>query len=840
MNWQWLIKMAWRDSRKNKGRLALFTSSILLGIAALVAINSFAVNLKSQIDKEAKSLLGADLEVKSRQPIPSEVYAMLDSLELEQIREISFASMVYFQSSGETRLVEVRGVEGDYPFYGTLLTEPESAAKKINKKGSSLIDKSLLLQFKASIGDTVRIGNSPFIIDGSILSIPGQSAIRSGVAPPVFIPYHQIPETGLLQKGSRINYRAYVKYPDDFDPAVFENLIKPRLKALDIGFDDVEERKRELGEAYSNLSGFLNLTAFVALLLGCIGVASSAHIYIKSKVNSIAVLRCLGATGNQSLWIYLLQISAMSFVGAALGAILGSSIQFILPQLFESFLPFEVNLSISWISIFQGIVLGLFIAVLFALTSLLNIRKISPLKVLRASYENNEQDKNVYWVYALLILLIYAFSYFQLGNLLRALFFTLGLLLSFGILTALARIVMWLLRRYFPRQSSMVLRQSLSNLYRPNNQTLVLIVSIGLGTALITTLFLSQGLLLEKIKFSSKAKNQPNMVLFDVQDDQKEALHEMTDSLGLPVLQKVPIVNIRLHSLRGMTPKEIKADSTIKVKKWTLDREYRVTYRDSLSESESIVQGEWQGKLENPGDSIFVSLAENIAEDMLAEVGDPIAFNVQGAIIQTYVGSIRKIDWQRMQTNFMVVFPSGVLEKAPKFHVLLTRYDSIPQSALYQRAVVQRFPNISIIDLKLVLSTVDQLLGRVSFVIQFMAFLSIFTGLIVLIGSVLLSKYQRLWESVLLRTLGASQFQILSINALEYFFLGSLASLSGIFIALVSTWFLSWYSFKAIFAPTFLPLLITYLSITTITVLIGLSNSREIINKTPLEILRGE
>lgn len=832
------MKMAWRDSHKNRGRLALFTGSILLGIAALVAINSFAFNLKNQVNQEAKSLLGADLEIISRKAIPDQLYSFLDSLQLEQVREISFASMVYFKASSETRLVEVRGVEGNYPFYGTLLTEPKSAAQNLNKKGTSLIDKSLLLQFKANAGDTVQIGRSAFTISGSILSIPGQSAIRSGVAPPVFIPYGEIPETGLLQKGSRINYRVFVKYPDGFDPAVFKKLIKPRLETMDLGFNDVEGRKRELSEAFSNLTGFLNLTAFVALLLGCIGVASSAHIYIKSKVNSIAVLRCLGASGNQGLWIYLFQIVAMSLLGAVLGALLGSSLQFILPQLLESFLPFEVELSISWVSIMQGIGVGLLIAILFALTSLLNIRKISPLKVLRASYESHEQDKNVYWVYLLLILFIYGFSFFQLGNWLYALLFTIGLLMAFGLLTALARMVMWLLRRYFPRNASMIVRQSLSNLYRPNNQTLVLLVSIGLGTALITTLFLSRGLLLEKIKFSSSAQNQPNMVLFDVQDEQTEALQQMTDSLGLPVIQEVPIVNVRLHSLRGLSSREIKSDSTVKVKKWVLDREYRVTYRDSLSISESIIQGKWYGRVENPGDSIFVSLAENIAEDMQAKIGDPVAFNVQGAIIQTYVGSIRKIDWQRMQTNFFVVFPSGVLEKAPKFHVLLTRYDSIPQSAMYQRAVVKRFPNISIIDLKLVLNTVDQLLGRVSFVIQFMAFLSIFTGLIVLIGSVMLSKYQRLWESVLLRTLGASQFQILSINALEYFFLGSLASLSGIFIALLTTWFISWYSFDVVFAPTFLPLFLTYVSITFITMLIGLSNSREIIRKSPLQILR--
>lgn len=840
MNFSFLFKTAWRDSRKNRGRLLLFTGSIFLGISALVAINSFSFNLKNQIETEAKQLLGADLEVKSRQAIPDSIYQLFDSLGMQMSREISFASMIYFEKSNDTRLVDMKAVEKHFPFYGKISTSPDGAVNALEEGRNALVDQTLMLQFGAENGDPVKIGDLTFTIQGKILSIPGQAAIRSGVAPPVFFPYNLVEETGLLQKGSRINYKVYLKYPEGFTVEQFKEIIKPKLEAAELSYDDIAERKEELGEAYSNMSGFLNLTAFVALLLGCIGVASSAHIYIKGKVESIAVLRCLGATGNQSLLIYLIQISIMSFFGSLAGAVFGSALQWLLPSMFESFLPFDVTLQISWLAVIQGVFLGVLVAVLFALTSLLQIRQISPLKVLRASYESSAKSKGNSLVYVAIVVLIFVFSWFQLSTWWEALIFTMGLFFAFGLLTGFANLIMWLLRNYFPVQQSMILRQSVSNLYRPNNQTLVLIVSIGLGTALISTLFMSQDMLLDKIKFSSSMQNRPNMLLFDIQDGQKDELHAFTDSFGLPILQEVPIVNMRLHSINGLTSEEIKKDTTIPIKKWVMGREYRVTYRDSLSDSETLTHGKWRGKVENQGDSIFISLAQRLAEDMPVKIGSPIVFNVQGALITTYVGSIRKIDWQRLQTNFLIVFPEGVLEAAPKFHVMLTRYDSIQQSAQYQRDMVQKFPNVSIIDLSLVLSTVDNVISRVSFVIRFMAFLSIFTGLIVLIGSVLLSKYQRLSESVLLRTLGASQFQILSINALEYFILGSLASLSGIFIALACSWGLSWYSFDAVFAPSLWPILLTYFGITGITVLIGLSNSREIINKAPLEILRGE
>jgi putative ABC transport system permease protein len=208
--------------------------------------------------------------------------------------------------------------------------------------------------------------------------------------------------------------------------------------------------------------------------------------------------------------------------------------------------------------------------------------------------------------------------------------------------------------------------------------------------------------------------------------------------------------------------------------------------------------------------------------------------------MDTYVGSIRTVDWQRVQTNFLVVFPTGVLERAPQFHVLITRVASDRQAARFQQAVVKGFPNVSVIDLKLILQTIDEIIGKISFVIRFMAFFSIITGVIVLIGSVIISKYQRIRESVLLRTMGANRKQILMINALEYFFLGSLSALAGVFIALLGSWALARFSFEVPFSPSVGPVLVVYLIITALTMLIGLSNSRSILNNPPLEVLRQE
>lgn len=841
-NFNWLLRMAWRDSRKNWGRLLLFISSIVVGIAALVGINSFGDNLQKDINGEAKTLLGADLQLETAQPITDSIALFIDSLGGTQARTTNFASMAYFPKSGGTRLAYINALEGDFPFYGKLLTEPESAAQSFRNDGrKALVDRTLMIQFDLEEGDSVKVGNITFVIEGTLLSMPGRNGISASVAPLVLIPMSALEATGLIQKGSRIEYSFFFKYDDNRDVEALVDDIRPRLRAASMRDETVQERKEEIGEAFSNLTGFLNLVSFVALLLGCIGVASAVHIYIKDKVNTVAVLRCIGASGRQAFLIYLIQIGAMGLAGAALGALAGSLLQVWLPIVFGEFLPVNgVSTDLSWASVGIGIVTGLGISLLFALLPLLGIRKVSPLRTLRASFEEPESQKDPlrWFVYLLIFLFILGFTVFQTGIVKEALFFPLGIGLGFLILVGVARLIMWAVKRFFPTRWSYIWRQSLANLYRPNNQTLILMVSIGLGTALISTLFLTRDLLLNDLEFSA-SEDRPNMVLFDIQTPQKAEVAQLTSTFDLPLLQQVPIVTTRLTEIDGYTKSMALQDSIDVFPLWVYNREFRVTYRDTLIDSETIVDGEWHA--DKPDDTnIYVSVADWIADDLDLEIGSKLTFNVQGALVETVVSSTRAIDFKRIQTNFTFVFPSGVLEKAPQFHVIVSRTKDQEQSALFQQALVKAFPNVSVIDLSLVLRTVDDVLGKVSFVIQFMALFSILTGLLVLISSVILSRYQRIKESVLLRTIGASRKQIQQINAIEYFLLGTLATFTGLLLSVGSSWALAVFWFKIPYYPAVLPLLATFVIITGLIILIGMLNNREVVRKPPLEVLRRE
>ncbi|WP_205941073.1 ABC transporter permease [Albibacterium indicum] len=841
LNFPWLIKMALRDSRKNKSRLFLFISSIVLGIAAMVAISSFRDNLMRDIDRQAASLIGADLVLDSRKVLSDSSRKLIDSLKdlsVQFAEEKNFVSMVYFEKSGGSRLVQIRGISGEYPFYGKIETIPQGAADHYQNENTVLVDKTLMLQFDAEVGDTVRIGNSKFRIEGESVQAPGQTGLSSAVAPAIFLPLASLESTGLLQKGSRVNYLYYYQFDTNVDSHQLAERLDERLEKEGLDAESVQMRKERTGRVFGDLTKFLSLVGFIALLLGCIGVSSAVQIYIREKINSIAILRCLGVSGFQAFLIFIFQIIGIGFIGSIIGAGLGVLLQQLIPMVLAELLPVEVNIAVSWPSIWMGVVLGVLISVLFALLPLLSVQRVSPLNTLRASFQATAASSNKQrgFVFLLIVLFIATFARTQLDDWLQTLIFTIAVVAGYLILYGVAAIMIRLVRKYFPNSWAYVWRQGLSNLYRPNNQTVILVMAIGLGTAFISTLFFVKSLLIEQVTFSTQGE-QPNMVLFDIQTRQKDEVTDLVRLSGLPVIQEVPIVTIQLESINGYRQSDVEKDSTLEISTRAFARELRVTFRDSLISSEKITEGSWKGIVAE-GDTALISLDREYAERIGVQVGDEIVCNVQGLLVPTRVGSLREVDWDRVQTNFRIVFPKGIIDDAPQFHVIMTRTPNEETSAAFQLKLVQAFPNVSIIDLKLILTVLDEIISKVSFVIQFMAALSIFTGLVVLLSSILISKFQRIQESVLLRTLGASRKQVLAITALEYFFLGALSSMAGILIAVVSAWALATFNFEIPFRPDFLVILVVLVCVTFLTVIIGIININSILRRPPLEILR--
>lgn len=835
INLSWLCKMAWRDAKASRIRLLLFMASIILGIAAVVSIQLFSQNLTANIQRQSKSLMGADFIIDSKQLPSKRAQAIIDSL-APDASEVNFVSMIAFPKNEGTKLVRIRGLQGDFPFYGFLETQPVAAATTYQKSGGALVDATLMLQFNIVPGDSLKIGELTLPIAGALQAIPGNTAISTSVAPLVIIPNRFIEQTELLQFGSRKEYQFFYNQPNvDLDS--LEERLQPMLEAEDADLDTHTSTSRRLGRRYENVGSFLNLTAFIALLLGCVGIASSVNIYIKEKIKAIAVLKCMGASRKQSFLIFLIQIAGIGIVGGILGTAIGVGLQELFPLILKDFLPFDLTITITPQPIIMGVILGLVMSVLFALLPLLRTWFVSPLEVLRVSENTSKESKNArYLAVFIIIVFLYGFSFWLLKDWLFALAFIGGILVTFGVLAGIAILIMNLVKNYFPKNARFTTRQSLLNLFRPNNQTVVLLVAIGLGTFLISTLYFTKDILLDKTELG-KTKESANLITLDVQSDQIEDVQNTFNANKLPVLDNIPLVTMRMHSIKNELVNKLRADSTAQIKGWILNHEFRTTYRSELLDSEEIIEGEWL-PFQNDDKIIQISISDNLAEDANVKIGDSIVFNVQGVLMPTQVKSIRKVDWANLQLNFTILFPEGVLENAPQFHVLTTYAATEKISAKLQRDLVSKFPNVSVIDLRQVYTVVEDILNKVSWIINFMAFFSILTGIIVLIGSVRTSKYQRIKESVLLRTLGAKNKQILTITALEYLFLGILGSLVGILLAIISSLLLAIFVFKEAFVPSAIPFLIFIPGISLLVLGIGLSNIREVLKSSPLEVLR--
>ena len=836
-----LLKTAIRDSRKDRAKLFMFMSSIILGISALVAINSFNYNLVKDIDNQAATLLGADIAITGNRQLSDSQQAIVDSLDIEaEATETELFSMSYVPKTDASHFVRLKALEGQFPFYGVLKTEPASAYQSFQNAKEALVDYSLMAEHGLVIGDSIKLGTQIFMISGELQSAFGSIGISSSFAPTVYIAKRYLDSTDLVQPGSIVDYAYYYKLNDVVDADAWKEKYNKAFRDESLRIQTIEGQKENLDEAFSSLNNFLNLIALVSLLLGCIGVASSVLIYIKKKIPSIAILRCLGMKGNHAFIIFLIQITALGIASVIIGAILGAVIQKSLPILLQDFLPYQVDMTISWRAVMEGIVAGSIITLLFSIAPLVGIRKISPLRTLRSSFEEDAApiDPLQISIYVTIALSLILFLFQLTKDLKTALIFGAGLLLSYVILFIISKLVIWASKHFIPRQWNFVFRQGLSNLYRPNNQTLTLLISIGLGSAILTTLFIIQGLLLSNVS-SMDSGSQPNMILYGIERHQTEEVKSISAQYDLPIIQDVPIVTMRLAAWKGKTRNEWLADTTRKSSRWAINREARVTYRNYLESDEELIAGRFVGEVAS-GDSVFISLDQGYAESLDVALNDELVWNVQGTLIKTYVSSFRDIEFRSMRTRFFILFPNGVLENAPQFNVIVTKSPDPAVTASYRSAVVKALPNVSVVDLSMILSTLNDILSKVSYVIKFMAAFSILTGLIVLISSLMLSKFQRVKESVLLRTLGASKNQILKINATEYGLLGGLSALTGIMISIVAAYLLSKFQFELDFDLNWLPIIAIFILVTLITVIIGLLNSREVIIKTPLEVLRNE
>lgn len=844
-----LAGLAWRESRSARRKLFLYMSTIAVGVAALVAIDSFARNVTRSVAEQSRSLLGGDVQLTSRRPFSNGVELLLDSLNRRGIpnaRSTTFPSMALVTRTGGTRLTQVHGVGQRYPIYGQITTIPAGRYETLGAGPNALVDPAILIATGGRVGDTLTVGYGKFVVTGTLKDVPGTSGLSSAFAPRVYVPERYLPETRLLTFGSTAEYTALLRLPKDSDPKLFVTRFQRRLQKDEVNTRTVSDTEQQAARATETLATFIGIVGLVALLLGGIGVASGVRAFVGRKIDTVAIFRCLGASGNQVLAMYVAQAAVMGLAGAAIGAALGVGIQFLLPYAFADLLPVDVHVTPEPVAIVTGLLTGGWIALVFALRPLIALRNVSPLQTLRR--DADAEVLKVRWndiprllVDVALVASVVGVAVGRAQSVKQGIGLAAGTGVVLLVLSIVAAALSQVARRTLRTGWPYVVRQGVANIHRPANQTRAVMLSLGFGAFLVTTLYLVQDNVVRDLTVNAAASGA-NMLLFDVQDDQAAPIDSTMRARGFRVVQQSPLVSMRIAAINGRTLSQIIADSGKQSRaRWAVRREYRSTFRDTMTGGEQIVRGRWFQSSSTPmasGDTGEVSLDEGVAQELRIKLGDVVTWNVQGVQIPTRVTSMRSIKWARFEPNFFAVFPSRVLAGAPHQYTILARVPGAVNVAELQRDMVRRFPNVSSIDLSLITETIGRIVDKVGTAVRFMALFSLLMGIPVLFSAVSATRRERVRESVLLKTLGATRAQILRILLTEYALLGVLGSLTGLLLAIGGGWALVHFVFHVGYSPSLVPALIIAAVMTTIAILIGVIAGRGVFKETAMAALR--
>ncbi|HEX4936036.1 MAG TPA: FtsX-like permease family protein [Gemmatimonadaceae bacterium] len=867
-----LVSLAWRESRSTRRRLLLYMSSISLGVAALVAIDSFAANINRSVRAQSRALVGGDVSFSARQGWTKGIDTLFDSLGATGVtlaRETSFASMATAKAKGTTRLAQVRGVTDAYPLYGEVTTEPAGRWAALQQGRVALVDPSLLIALDVAVGDSLQLGYATFEIAGSLVNVPGDPGMAAAIGPRIYIADRHVADTKLLTFGSRADYEAFARLRPWVDAENWLKAIRPRLDSARVRARTVSESETSLTESIDQLANFLGIVGIVALLLGGVGVASGVNAWVARKIDIVAVLRCVGATSRQVLLIYATQAALMGLLGASIGALIGIAIQFALPGLLKGALPLDVQVQVEPTAIATGIALGVWIALAFALRPLVALRRISPLQAIRRNVNPPKAlgfDWALWTVNLFIAATVVGISATRANAPREVIGFSAGIAGVLVLLVLSAALLSRVARASVSARWPYVIRQGVANLYRPANQTRSVVLSLGFGAFLVTTLYLVQSNLLAQLRITEEA-SRGNLLFFDVQDDQGLGVDSIVRAAGIPVIQRTPIVTMRIALVNGKTPDELaprrSADTLGEAQGggagggargrnaqrpqgerrpagWALRREYRSTFRDTLFTGETVLAGKWFGQTPaptgKPADE--VSLESDIADDLNVALGDVITWDVQGVRIPTRVTSIREVNWARFEPNFYAVFQSKTLAQAPKTFVLLGAATDPRLTAQVQSAVVRRYPNVASIDLSLVRKTVGEISRRASLAIRFLAIFSLAMGIPVLFSAVAATRRERVREGVLLKTLGATRAQIGRILVSEYTVLGVLGSLTGLVLSFGGAWAIMRYVFDRPFTAATAQALGISAAMMGMAVLIGMLSGRDVFKETAMTALR--
>jgi putative ABC transport system permease protein len=862
-----VFRMMARELRSSWRRLLFFFICVAVGVGAIVALRSVIQSVRGGLMREARSIIASDVLVSTNRPWTDEVRSALDQRltspdVLARMEAIEMATMVRPEVGAATaRMVELRGVQPGFPYYGEVkLQDGTPFSHDLLRGRGTLVRPELLTQLGITTGQRIVVGGHTFTVRGVISQEPGRRVGAFSFGSRVLVDYDDLRATGLLTFGSRASYQILLR--------VREQAVERLTRDLRRDFRDrfVQARsyrstEDDIGEDLLRAENYLSLVGFIMVVLGGIGVWSVTRVFVKQKIRSVAILKCVGATAGQVLATYIAQVMLLGLGGSLLGVGIAAIAIAVIPESAASAfgnVPYGLTLSAA----LQGIAVGLLVSLLFSLVPLLEVRRVKPLLLLRGSEVGMaagfpatkrrafplslipaaawRADPVQIGAAVAVTALLVAIAAWQAASITVALvvcggFAAVSLILH-GAGALFVRVVRPLaVAPWFP------LRHAVVSLRRPGNQTRVILLAVGLGSFFVLGVRALQSNLLDQFTIGLE-RSGADMFLVDIQQDQVEGVRTFVKSATGREPRLIPVLRARVTGIRGS---ETNLESYADVRGRSLGREYVITYRNHLEPNEKMVEGSfWSGQESLPADAkeLEVTVERGLRERARIRVGDVMRFDVLGRVIHARVTGIREVEWEDARNGgFMFVFRPGPLERAPHTYIGTLQAPEEPTArALFQRDLVANYANVSAIDVREVLANLQGVIDNVTFAVSIVGAVALASGALILIGAVAMTKFQRVYEAAILRTLGASTRLLATMLAFEYTALGLIAGLIGASGALALSWAVCRYVFDIEWRPVPVLLAVGAVVTTTLVGVIGVVASADVLRKKPLATLRAE
>ncbi len=783
-------RMAWRETRAAWRQFVGFFACVALGVAALASVGTLGANLQRTLGREAKSLLGGDVEVRSTRPIDHEIESDVSRLQAEGAvvtRVQEMVGMARSAADGRTLLVELKAVDARYPLYGVVDTMPAKPLESLLDDGGVIVEESLLSRLALGIGDRVEIGATAFTIRGIVRREPDRPASVVSLGPRILLSPASFARTGLVRVGSRLRHRVLLRLPESVGARPARDVLAAAASGVAVRVVTFDDAQPGLRRFFAQLTTYLGLVGLVSLLVGGIGVASAVSTFLRRRRNTIAVLKCLGADSRVLLLTYLLQTQVLGLLGSMTGAAMGVAVQPLLVRVLAGIVPFALGSRPEPATILRAVTMGVATTLLCALWPLLGIRDVRPSAILRSDVEPIPR-RRPWLVIVPLGAGLAALAVWQAGSLVVGAIFVGACAAALALLAGLAYIVRRAARA-LRTVRGLEWRYGLANLHRPGGHTAVVIVALGVAMMLLEGVALLERSLSRQLDYEQR-REAPSFFFIDLQPDQREAFADIVTRASGSAVQLTPLVRSRLAAVDGVPVTRDMVDrrrgGRHDDRTWYLTRDYVLTSAASPPANNVIVGGRWWTETE-AAERPRISVEEDAAASLHVGVGSRLAFDVQGVVIEAEVMSIRRVDWQSFSTNFFVIFSQGALAGAPTTYVATARVPRSSENVL-QDNVVAAFPNVTAIPVRDVLERLGAVLDQLALAIRVIALFSIAAGLVVMVGALTASRYQRLYESVILRTVGATRATVARTFAVEYGCLGAAAGLGGSVLAMLLAW----------------------------------------------------